>query len=158
MSLKLSTGLRNQMLATGSLRSILNGMMIRAYSGTPPASADDAVSGAINTLLVTYSLNAGGTGLTFEVTPVDGSLVKTAAETWSGVANGTVDVLQGQLSFWRMVPSADNQALYSETDLRMQGTFGLVSGEDDIVVPTLNIIGGTTYAIDTMAVTMPSGE
>ncbi len=156
MSLKLSTGLRNQVLATGSLRSILNGQVIRMYSGPEPLSPDDAISSAINTLLLTYSLNATATGLTFEATPVAGSLVKTVAETWSGVGTGTNGVLRGQMGFWRMVPSADDQSLYSDSALRLQGNVGLTTAFD-IVVASLNVIGGTTYSLSGFSLEMPSG-
>lgn len=46
MTIKASTGLRNSMLVTGSLRSLLNGGRINIYAGAAPATADADLGGA----------------------------------------------------------------------------------------------------------------
>ena len=56
MALRLSTGLRNFLLEGGSLRDAFNGGKIELYTGSQPASANDAVSG---TLLCTYTASSG---------------------------------------------------------------------------------------------------
>lgn len=54
---RLSTGLRNYILQEGSFREAFKDCQIKAYSGTAPASADDAVSAGI--LLVTLTKSHG---------------------------------------------------------------------------------------------------
>lgn len=116
MTAKKSTGLAAYLAVTGSIKDALDGCFIYVYSGTEPATADAALSG--NTLLFTVSVGGdGSTGLTFDGTPVNGVLVKTAAEDWKGtvVANGTA-------SFFRMAATAPTGA--STSDVRLQGDVG----------------------------------
>jgi phage tail sheath gpL-like len=56
MALRLSTGLRNRLMNGRSLRKCLCDGIIRIYSGSQPASADDAATG---TLLVSITLGSG---------------------------------------------------------------------------------------------------
>ena len=56
MALKLSTKMRNDLLSGKELRKTFEDAVIKIYSGTAPATADEAVSG---TLLVTVSKAAG---------------------------------------------------------------------------------------------------
>ena len=55
MALKASTGLRNKLMDTGSLKSILAGGLIKVYGGAVPADADAAATG---TLLCIISNNS----------------------------------------------------------------------------------------------------
>jgi hypothetical protein len=57
MALRLSTAIRNHILNGGSLKTALKGGVLKLYTGSQPASADDAPTG---TLLCTFS-DAGGT-------------------------------------------------------------------------------------------------
>ncbi|RPI50464.1 MAG: hypothetical protein EHM49_08525, partial [Deltaproteobacteria bacterium] len=47
MAEKLSTGFRDFVLGRGSSRDFLSDSLMRIYSGTAPASADDAVTGVL---------------------------------------------------------------------------------------------------------------
>jgi hypothetical protein len=47
MSFKLSTGLRNYLLSMGSLRKAFENGVLKIYSGSAPASADDAATGVL---------------------------------------------------------------------------------------------------------------
>src|SRR5512139_2876951 len=47
MALKLSTGLKNFLLNGGSLKEAFEDALLDIYSGTPPTSADDAVTGQL---------------------------------------------------------------------------------------------------------------
>lgn len=69
-----STGLRNHLLATGSLKDGLDGGVIRLYSGTVPASADDSIGAAV--LLCTVSLASAGTGITLAASASAGVITK----------------------------------------------------------------------------------
>jgi len=146
MAAKISTGLRNHMLATGSLKAALDGGVIYIYSGTPPATADAALSG--NTLLCTISNNAAGTGITMSSTPNAGVLGKASAETWRGqiVANGTA-------TFFRFATLVDDGTL-STTATRLQGTVGTVGA--DLNFSTIAFVSGDYKNVDTFNVALPT--
>jgi hypothetical protein len=89
MAVKLSTGLRNAVLSGQEFRKVFEDGVIKVYTGTAPASADDAATG---TLLVTISKASG------EVSPGEVSTAKEArvqigshagGETFSITINGT---------------------------------------------------------------------
>lgn len=146
MSLKASTGLRNKLLDTNPLRTILNLGFIKIYAGTPPNTADDAISGP--TLLLTISNNSTGTGLTFEAAAVTGSVPKKASEVWSGAAVAT-----GTATFYRHVAPGDTAAL-STTEARLQGLVGTSGAELNLT--TVALVNTTTYPVDSYAVSLPT--
>jgi len=117
MPVKISTGLRNTMLGTGSMKTALDDGFIKLYSGAVPATADAAVGG---TLLCTISVD--GDGLTFSA-PAGGVMAKTTAEVWSGAVGVT-----GTPTFYRHVADADDGTL-STTAPRIQGEVGTVGKE-----------------------------
>lgn len=145
MAIKASTGLRNKLLDTNPLKTIFNLGFIKIYAGTPPDSADDAISGP--TLLDTISNNSTGTGLTFG-TAADGALPKNPAETWSGTASAS-----GTATFYRLVAASDTAAA-STTEPRIQGTIG--SSGADLNMSTLTLVSGTGYPIDSFSVAIPT--
>lgn len=143
--LRTSTGLRNKILDTGSLRSILNLGFIKIYSGAVPASADDAIDPG-NTLLLTLSV--AGVGLTFEAAAANGILLKNAAEAWAGVAAAS-----GTASFYRFVTPSDDGTL-STTFPRIQGEIA-VAGKDLNMSP-VDVVVGTTRQLDYFAIVAPT--
>lgn len=146
MSIKSSTGLRNGVLATGSVKSQLDGGEIRIYSGTPPAAADDAIGAAI--LLCTITNNSTGAGLNFDTAAAGGVLVKAPAEVWSGV-----NVASGVASFYRFVTKADNSSL-STTLPRVQGSVGVAGAALNLSSNTLT--SGATQTVDYYSLAMPT--
>jgi hypothetical protein len=134
MATQSSTGLADYLLVTGSLKSALDGGFIKVYSGTPPTTADDAVTG---TLVWTISLGGAGTGLTWSPTTVSRALVKPTAATWSG------PTAAGTATYFRVVGSADTGAS-STTQPRVQGNVGMVAGSDtDMYVADTAFVVGT---------------
>lgn len=146
MSFKISTGLRNHLLVTGSLKDALDGGVIRIYSGTEPATADAALAG--NVLLCTVSNNGAGTGITLDATPSNGVVVKTVGETWLGTNVGS-----GVASFYRFSGLSDAGGL-STTEIRAQGTVAAVGADLNIADPDL--VSGSDQRIDTYAIGMPA--
>lgn len=147
MAVKLSTALRNALLATSSFRGVFHGTSeIRIYAGPVPASADAATTGA--TLLVTIRKD-GADPLGFEVSATDGVLLKAAAEAWEG----TVDA-SGTASFYRLVLTADADDL-STTAPRQQGTVGV--GGADLVVTSTALTASANQPILHAAFTQPAG-
>ena len=120
--MKRSTGLRNYMLATGSLKGALDGKVIKIYSGPEPASADAALSG--NTLLCTITVGGdGSTGLTLDAAATNGQITKNTGEVWEGdiVANGDA-------TFFRQETLADSGGV-STTAVRLQGNIANVGAD-----------------------------
>jgi len=144
MALIPSTGLRNKMLDTGSLKTIMAAGLIKIYSGAVPATADAAVTG---TLLCTISIGGAGTGINFEAAAVSGVLAKATAETWSGTNAAT-----GTASYYRHVAAADDGTL-STTQARLQGTVSTVGA--DMNLSSVSLVAAASQAIDFYSVTLP---
>lgn len=144
MAIQISTTLRDNLLDTGSLYSQINGMLIRIYAGTVPASPESDATG--NTLLCTISTESLGTGLQFESTAVNGMLSKAAAGIWTGdcVATGTA-------TFYRLGAISDTAAA-STTTVRIQGTVGLAGA--DLNVTNTTFTNGEEKRIDYFVVGM----
>ena len=145
MTAKFSTGLRNKLLDTGSLASLMAGGLIKIYSGSPPASADDAASGS---LLCTISLNSTGTGVNMASTATGGVLAKSTAETWSGVV-----ALSGAATYYRHVAASDTGAA-STTQARLQGEIATAGAELNLSSTTLT--SGATQTVDYYSVALPT--
>ena len=146
MPVKASTGLRNHVLATGSVKSALDGGFVKLYAGTVPATADAAL-GAATLLCVIYS-NGVSAGVNLAATASDGAIAKAAAETWSGT-----NVATGTATFFRHVAAADDGGA-SITAPRLQGTVG-VSGAD-LNISNTNLIAATPQALDYYNLTLPT--
>jgi hypothetical protein len=145
--MKRSTGLRNYMLGTGSIKSALDGKVIKLYGGTVPASADDALPGDA-LLLATISVNDTGTGLTFG-SAANGQISKSTSEVWSGsvVANGTA-------RYVRMVTAADDNS-QSTSAVRIQGTIGLDGA--DMNFGSIDLVSGNLRQINFLVISVSAG-
>lgn len=144
--MKASTGLRNKLLDTGPLNSVLDLGFIKIYAGTEPATADAAIGAA--TLLCTISNNSTATGIKLETAASAGSIPKESTEVWSGV-----NVAGGTATFYRHVAPGDDGTL-STTQARLQGTIG-TSGAD-LNLSSINLSNGATQTIDYYSVTLPT--
>ncbi len=144
--MKRSTGFRNAMLSAGAIPA-LNGKVIKLYSGTVPASADEALS-ANAVLLATITVSDGGTGLTF-ATPAGGQVTKNTSEVWSGTV-----VANGVASFFRMEDPADSGAA-SGTAIRIQGTIGLDGA--DMNFGTTALVTGNLRQINVFVISVSAG-
>ena len=129
MAVKVSTGLRNALLDSSSLKGILDGGFLDIYSGTIPATADDALTGA--TLLCRVS--NGGSGLTFDTNAVGGVLSKNPSEVWQGL-----NTASGVASFFRFVSASDTGAA-SDTEERIQGTVAVLGADLNISNTSLTV-------------------
>lgn len=143
--MKLSTGLRNSVLSTGSWKAALAGGELRIYSGTPPVDADAAITG---TLLAT--IKNGASGINFDTSAVGGTLSKAPGETWSGVVQSP----GGTATYFRHVLAADAGTL-STTAVRIQGTVGVAGA--DLNISATGLTTGATQTIDGYSVTQPAG-
>lgn len=146
MTFKVSTGARNKMLDTGSLKTLLNLGSIKIYAGPVPADADAALDPA-NTLLCTVTNASGATGLTLGVA-AEGVLTKAEGEVWSGV-----NAASGTATFYRHVAAGDDGTL-STTQVRLQGAIGLAGAEMNLSSTAL--VAAATQTIDYYVVGLPT--
>lgn len=144
MALKLSTGLRNGLLDTSPFKTLLDASRLKLYSGSAPATADDAEG----TLLVSIGSAHADTHCHFLATAVSGTISKDA-NVWSGVATST-----GTATHFRLVVNTDTGVL-STTQIRIQGTVG-TSGAD-LNMSSVAIVVSATQTIDTFSMTVPAG-
>lgn len=149
MSLKVSSGLRNQLLDTGSFKTIMDDGLINIYSGTPPVSANDAIGSAgSNTLLSTISVDGAGGGLNMDSTADTGILAKDSVEIWKGT-----NAASGTASFYRHVASGDTGGS-SSTEPRLQGLIAVANAEMNFTSTTLS--SGAEQLIDYYSVAFPT--
>lgn len=146
--MKRSTGIRNYMLATGSLKGALDGTVIKIYSGPAPADADHALAG--NTLLCTITKNGdGASGLTLDATAVGGQITKNTGEVWEGEIVAT-----GEATFFRQESLADAGGL-SSTAIRLQGSVANVGA--DMNFSDVSFVEGDSRRINFYVATIPVG-
>ena len=148
MSIKISSGLRDHVLATGSFAAGVNGGIIKIYSGTVPATADAALSG--NTLLATISNNMAGTGINMAATSSAGVLPKAVAEVWKGLITTS-----GTATFYRFLPIAGTETL-STTEKRLQGTVATVGGDLNFSSTAFVANGTNSKTVDSFYITQPT--
>jgi hypothetical protein len=146
MALSLSTGLRQGILHTAGLNTLLAAGEIRIWSGSAPATADDTATG---TLLVTINTSTGSAyNLYFLNTAVAGVLSK-SANTWDGVAVAT-----GTAGYFRYCASTSDANGTSTTEVRLQGAVSTSGAE--LNMSSTSITSAATTTIDTFDITMPA--
>lgn len=148
--MKASTGLRNKMLDTGSLKSLLDDGVLRIYEGTVPADADASVGGA--TLLCEITDNDQGLGasqgIDFEASAVAGVLSKASGQVWSGTNAAT-----GTAQWFRLETQADDGSS-SSTNPRIQGTISTAGA--DLNLASTALVSAALQTIDYFSVALPT--
>lgn len=145
--MKYSTGLRNHILAVGSLKSALDGGFIRIYSGPAPATADAELP-VDASLLCTITVSGNGTtGLSLESSAASGEIQKAPAEEWKGTAAAS-----GLATFFRFSPAGDSGDESSVIN-RIQGTVARAGGDMNLANPTL--VENAEQKIDYFIVVQP---
>jgi len=144
-----STGLRDQMLTGGSLKSILDGGTLRVYAGpTMPDSADVALPGdAVH--MYTFTVDGTGGVLNFAAAADGGVLLKSDTEVWQGLALAT-----GNMSFFRYIKGADDGTTESTTYPRIQGSVG--TANTDLIVSNVTKTLGDPLSLDMFGVAIPA--
>lgn len=149
MALITSTGFKNKVLDTGSVKSVLAGGFIHVYASTLPnipATADEAINPANHTLLLTVYGDGIADGLNLG-TASGGAIGKDPGETWAGTV-----LADGNAAFFRYVAVGDTGAL-STTQARLQGRVG-VSGAE-LNISSLALVSGNTQAVNFASISQP---
>lgn len=154
MTWRLSTGLRNAMLNATGLKGGLADGKIKIFTGSQPASANNAESG---TLLLEITLDAGAfshgsatNGLEFDA-PASGVIAKAAAETWRGVA-----VADGTAGWGRFVANPTDAGGSSTTLLRLDFSVSLSGGGGDVILSDITLETDQSVTCDVFQLTMPA--
>lgn len=149
MTVRLSTGMVNGMLSSGSFKFLAEdstGFFIDVYSGSRPESPDVAATG---TKLYTLSASGGGGGLHLAAAAAGKAIAKAAAEIWQGVglANGTA-------GYYRLRTGADTGGTDSTTAVRLDGTVG-TSGAD-MNLTSVSVAVGAPYIVSAASFNIPN--
>ena len=145
MALRLSTGFRQKLLGTDDFQAIFAGSFINVYSGSRPATADEAIGSSI--LLATIYSDGNSAGLSFG-TPADGEIEKTSA-TWSGTAVAT-----GNAGWYRLYEATDTPATASTTNARIDGSIAISGG--DLNISSTSVEQGAVQTISTFKIIYPA--
>jgi len=150
-NINLSTGAKTMLLSTGSLNSIFTTGCIRVYSGAPPASADDAITGSllgtISTGGLTFTPGSATNGLLFETPAVLGVLSKKTADSWK-LAGSAI----GSAGWARFVGNAVDSGASSTSLPRMDFDVGTTSGVLQLT-STATTVGSIT-SIDSFSISL----
>lgn len=150
MTIRFSTGLRNNLAGTTGFAATFANGVIEIYTGTQPATADSAVTG---TLLGTMTLASGAftpgsptNGLTFGAA-ANGAVSKTGTWSFVGIAAGTA-------GWFRLKGNAADTGLLSTTAPRMDGSCA-TSGAD-LNISNIVVAIGAPNTCDTFVYTQPA--
>lgn len=155
MATRISRGQRLALLT--DLVNDLNDGVIRIYSSSPPAKADDAESGILlATITESSGAFSGGSptnGLSLDIATVvhaDGysEVSKAVAETWSGVG-----LANGVAGWARYYDNAYTLGA-SNTAIRWDGLCGLSNAQ--FIISNLNITLGETVTISSFTIRLPA--
>jgi|SRR5690606_28433053 len=147
MTTKISTGLAGYLLGVGSLRQAMTGSFLQVYAGTPPSSADAALTPDA-VMLVQISLDGTGGGLSLAATPTGALITKDPSQVWRGTAIAT-----GLATFFRWVNAGDAGEA-STSRIRLQGDVALAGAE--LNFSSVAMTQGAIQKVDYFAVAMPS--
>lgn len=144
MALKFSTEIRRRLAVDGSLKDILDGGLVRIYSGPVPVNSDGALTGD-NIVLV--EVDASGSLLVFEGAAPNGTLMKSLDQEWAANVQAS-----GTPTFFRYLKPSDTGTA-TAGEVRVQGTAGGPAA--DMTITNAVLTEGTPHRIDYFAITIP---
>lgn len=157
MAEKFSTGLRNALLQSDSMKTIMQNGVIAIYSGTQPTDAD-AAEGA-GSLLMLLTVNGGAftpgvatNGLNLGVA-TNGVLAKDALEVWSGLGLAAAGV--GTTATWFRYYDNNMVTGASTTARRIDGAIG-TSTSYDMRMSNTTIVENGPSTVSTFTITIPA--
>jgi len=150
MTVRLSTGLRNNLAGTTGFASTFANGVIEIRTGTQPATADSAATG---TLLGVVTLNSGAftdgvstNGLTFAAA-ASGAVSKSGVWSFNGIADGTA-------GWFRFRGNAADAGGVSTTLPRLDGS--IATSGADMNLSNITITTGAPNTIDSFTYTQPA--
>ncbi len=132
MTISLAVARRNEML--DAIVNELNSGKLRIYSGTPPATADTALSG--NTLLAELTMNATSFGAASSGTITANAITSDSAADATGTA-----------SFFRIYQSDGSTIVY-------QGSVTATGGGGDLQLSTVSLVANAVIAVSSLTLSL----
>ena len=144
MAFKYSTGFVKKVIE--QIAVDINGFQIDIYSGIQPSSPDVKITISSSVKLLGTIKTSGGSALNFATTSTDGVIDKPTGEAWqfTGLDNGTA-------SWLRIHPVSDIGTDASDTQLRIDGSFGYGSADATIEGSGNTIESGKIYTVNQCA-------
>lgn len=151
MSIKHNPQFANANLVTGSVKSLMDDGFLYLFDGPIPATANEAINGGSQLVAKISVDDDGTTGLTFNATPSNGVIFKTAAEAWEGEAVATTT-----MTFFRFCgdPTDDGEGVGTSGQYRWQGTIG-PDGTFDWIRPNPAVTIGDPIEVDIFQYVIP---
>lgn len=150
MAEKFTTGFVNSLMEQ-FIQDFQNGVLV-LYSGTQPASADDAETseplGVITNGGGAFTAGSPANGLNFEPTPVTGTASKAAGETWTGTA-----LRDGTATWFRFYDNSYTTGA-SENAKRFDGRVSTGSGTE-LQLANVNMTKDGKVTINAFPVSLP---
>ena len=155
MAIRMSTALQNHLLSSVPLNVALAFGVIEVYSGTQPASADDAPTG---TLLGKITENGAAfahgnptNGLLLEPVPQYTTLVKAFAQTWVLVPSQ-----MGTAGWWRFKANAADDNSVSLSHIRLDGA--VQPPYNELFLETTSLVPGTDLTVSSFQIGFQTQE
>ncbi len=145
MDLKISTALANALATSSSLKAALDGAHLYIYAGTMPTNADAALPR--DAVLLCDVSGPASAGLNWDATPVNGALMKDAAQAWSGTNAAT-----GTATFFRIALPADTGTA-SSTAVRIQGDVATAGAA--LNLSSLSLVSGAPLTLNYGSLVQP---
>lgn len=144
MAIRLSTGLRNKMLDSGLADAFDTNGRINIYTGSQPATANDAASG---TLLGTLTL----------ATDAVTSAAASGSLSFATITSDTSADASGTAGWGRIYRTGDTApgSAAGTTDRRLD--FAISTSGSDVNFDTVTFVAGGTIAISSFSATLPAG-
>lgn len=153
MTIKISTGLSDDMLDTNPIKTIFDYGVIEIYSGSQPSSADDATSGTLLGKITkdgaAFSHGTTTNGLRWG-TAASRALPKNS-DTWKLTGSAT-----GTAGWFRLKANPADAGSSSTTLPRIDGSCSVGGGGGDLLLATLSITASTSMTIDSFSITLPA--
>lgn len=146
--MKISTALVAHLLATGSLRDGLQGLVCTLYSGKAPDTADAAID-PDSLVLCTVTVDGNGNGVSFESDVSGGTLSKSTSEVWKGWVQNS-----GTATFFRLQGMNDTGEA-STSLIRLQGTAALLNA--DLNASSTSLVSGEDFKINSCVLGFVAG-
>jgi hypothetical protein len=155
MAERLSTGFVDAVNQTGSVKSVMANSVIHIYSGSQPATADDAETGDLLMIITesggAFTPSSPTNGLNMDVS-TGGVLAKDTSESWEGV--GLEAAGEGTTAGYFRWYANDVTTGASTTAVRVDGNIGTLT-TNEMRMSSTTIIEGVPTVVNTFTFQWP---
>lgn len=152
MALRLSTGMREKLLSTLTIKELLDGGYMDIFTGSQPATADAVETGTKLVRLSSTSGSASTDGLRFGTAL--GGVIPLTVPAWSGVVNPA-----GVAGWFRFYGTGSTSGVAGSTGtngtaIRLDGNVGVSGADLNLTHTSLSL--DSTLTIKTFSITQPA--